>query len=311
MPSGASTCWYARRCRYSLSAITPSKSKTIACRARSGMVHALARANGGVEPVLFRRIGAVELRTVIAVRVVGDIEVDDVDAGRRGIELHVAAGRIRLGAAGLIGERHEQPIGLRRLDVDECRQPHRLALQRELERADALDVADLARRGRHLDAGSLRHRLEARRHGIVLVDRVVDERQQRRLLVRGNRGRGIVLEAIVLGGADGFDLGGVVFLFRPQRTRRGRNCEDDRERLTKHIFTITCPIRFLGSWGSCRSCSSCNLNRRNARNLRNLRNLRISSMSRYAWLLVIPVAIAAAYLALLFVAQRSMLFPMP
>ena len=34
-------------------------------------------------------------------------------------------------------------------------------------------------------------------------------------------------------------------------------------------------------------------------------------MSRYAWLLVIPVAIAAAYLALLFVAQRSMLFPMP
>src|SRR5687767_3105476 len=34
-------------------------------------------------------------------------------------------------------------------------------------------------------------------------------------------------------------------------------------------------------------------------------------MTRYAWLLVIPVAIAAAYLALLFVAQRSMLFPMP
>ena len=34
-------------------------------------------------------------------------------------------------------------------------------------------------------------------------------------------------------------------------------------------------------------------------------------MSRYAWWLVIPAAIAAAYLALLFVAQRSMLFPMP
>ena len=34
-------------------------------------------------------------------------------------------------------------------------------------------------------------------------------------------------------------------------------------------------------------------------------------MSRFVWLLIIPVAIAAAYLALLFVAQRSMLFPMP
>jgi len=34
-------------------------------------------------------------------------------------------------------------------------------------------------------------------------------------------------------------------------------------------------------------------------------------MARYAWLLIVPLAIAAAYLALLFVAQRSMLFPMP
>ena len=34
-------------------------------------------------------------------------------------------------------------------------------------------------------------------------------------------------------------------------------------------------------------------------------------MSRYAWFLLVPVVIAAAYLALLFVAQRSMLFPMP
>lgn len=34
-------------------------------------------------------------------------------------------------------------------------------------------------------------------------------------------------------------------------------------------------------------------------------------MARYAWLLLVPLAVAAAYLALLFVAQRSMLFPMP
>ena len=34
-------------------------------------------------------------------------------------------------------------------------------------------------------------------------------------------------------------------------------------------------------------------------------------MSRYVWLLMVPLAIIAAYLALLFIAQRSMLFPMP
>ena len=34
-------------------------------------------------------------------------------------------------------------------------------------------------------------------------------------------------------------------------------------------------------------------------------------MGRYVWLLIVPAVIAAAYLALLFVAQRSMLFPMP
>ena len=34
-------------------------------------------------------------------------------------------------------------------------------------------------------------------------------------------------------------------------------------------------------------------------------------MARYAWLLLVPLAIGAAYFALMFVVQRSMLFPMP
>ena len=34
-------------------------------------------------------------------------------------------------------------------------------------------------------------------------------------------------------------------------------------------------------------------------------------MARYAWLLIVPLAIGLAYLAVLYVAQRSMLFPMP
>ena len=34
-------------------------------------------------------------------------------------------------------------------------------------------------------------------------------------------------------------------------------------------------------------------------------------MTRWLWLAAVPIAIAAIYFALLFVAQRSMLFPMP
>ena len=34
-------------------------------------------------------------------------------------------------------------------------------------------------------------------------------------------------------------------------------------------------------------------------------------MARYAWLLIVPLAIGLAYLAVLYVAQRSLLFPMP
>ena len=37
----------------------------------------------------------------------------------------------------------------------------------------------------------------------------------------------------------------------------------------------------------------------------------VGVMSRYAWVVVVPLVIAAGYLALLYVAQRSMLFPMP
>ena len=37
----------------------------------------------------------------------------------------------------------------------------------------------------------------------------------------------------------------------------------------------------------------------------------LPAMARYAWLLLVPLAVGVAYFALLFVAQRSMLFPMP
>ncbi len=198
MPSGARMSWYERRCSRSLSAITPSKSNTIACRsararsrrhgmARIRLVHFLAGANRHGEPVLLRRERAVVLWAVVAVGVVGDVEVDDVDAGRSRIELHVSAGRIGVGAAGRVGERHEQAVDIAGFQIAERRQPHRLPLQRELQRADALEVADLADRRRHLDARAIFRRLERGGDGVVFVDRKVGQRQKRGLLVRRNR----------------------------------------------------------------------------------------------------------------------------
>ena len=197
---------------------------------------------GTVEPVLLRRERAVVLGAVVAVRVIGDVEVDDVDAGRRRIELHVAPGRVGFGAARQIGERHEQPLHVPRFEIDERRQPQRLALQREFQRADALDVADLAGRGRHLDARALRRRLERRGHRVAFVDRKVGEREERRLLVGGHRRVRIALEALVLGGADRRDLRRVVFFLR--RARRERDSDEKRPgRIANHVSTIACLSR--------------------------------------------------------------------
>ena len=42
-----------------------------------------------------------------------------------------------------------------------------------------------------------------------------------------------------------------------------------------------------------------------------MRRLSSRVMGRYAWVMLVPAGVVAAYLALLFVVQRSMLFPMP
>ena len=195
---------------------------------------------GTVEPVFLRRERAVVLRAVVAVRVIGDVEVDDVDAGRRRIELHVAAGRIGFGAAGQVGERHEQPIDIARFEIAKRGQPQRLALQRKLQRADALEVADLADRRRHLDARAIRRWLERRRHRVDLVDREIGQRQQRRLLVRRNRRVRIALEAFVLGGADRGDLRRIVFFRATIRTTAATMAtQGNRKQSGFHPFTIT------------------------------------------------------------------------
>ena len=145
-------------------------------RSEFGLLHFLAGANRHFEAVLLRRERAVVLGAVIAVRVIRDVEVDDVDAGRRRIELHVSSGRISFGAAGQIGKGNEQPVHVPRFEIAKRGQPQRLALHRKLQRADALEVTDLADRGRHLDGCAILRRIERRRNGVAFIDRKIAER---------------------------------------------------------------------------------------------------------------------------------------
>src|SRR5262245_54352753 len=126
--------------------MTPSKSKTIARSAiRAGMrtavspvaAHAylLAGSHRDLEAVLLRRVRTFVGQVVVAVRIVGAVEVHlvEVRAVRRQIE--IAAGRIGFGAAGQIAEGDEQVIGIG--DLDEDGELQLRALEGELERADA------------------------------------------------------------------------------------------------------------------------------------------------------------------------------
>src|SRR5215470_11902088 len=107
MPSKASTSWYACRCRGSLLASTPSKSKTIAFSPtlRIRLLEFLAGVDRHFQAVFDGRDRTLVGRVVVAVRVVGAVEIDLVDAGRRAIEIHVAPAGIRFGAARHVVER--------------------------------------------------------------------------------------------------------------------------------------------------------------------------------------------------------------
>src|ERR1035437_1451015 len=102
-----------------------------------GDLEAFASVNGQAQPILGRWVRTVERRVVVAVRMIRAIEVDDVDAGGVAIEIEIASGRVRFGAARQIGKRHEEVIDVRRADLDKRGELERLALQAEFERADA------------------------------------------------------------------------------------------------------------------------------------------------------------------------------
>ena len=104
------------------------------------------------EAVLARRIRAIVLRVVDAVRVIGAVEIEVVEPGGGAIEIEVAAADVGLGAVGRIAERHEQPLHRPVVGFDEGGERERLALDREAELTGAAHLAPLAGRRRHLDA---------------------------------------------------------------------------------------------------------------------------------------------------------------
>src|SRR5512138_2142414 len=103
MPADARTSWNAAKCRGSLLASTPSKSKTIArsaTRSSGGRTpHAFAGADGDFQPVLPRRDWTFVSRVVIAIWKVRAVEIELVDALRIAIEIQVAAAGVGFGAA--------------------------------------------------------------------------------------------------------------------------------------------------------------------------------------------------------------------
>src|SRR6188474_2503874 len=93
--------------------MTPSKSKTIACRLTLTSycrLHLLSGSHRNLQAVLGGRIGALPGRAVVAVRIVGAVEIDLVDARGAAIEVHESPGRVGFRSARQIGERDEQPV---------------------------------------------------------------------------------------------------------------------------------------------------------------------------------------------------------
>src|SRR4051812_38720658 len=95
--------------------MTPSKSNTIARSILNSLfllLHSLAGANRNLQSVLRRWIRALVGGVVVAVRNVGAVEVDFVDAGRVARQIHETTGGIRFGSARQIAERDEQGPGV-------------------------------------------------------------------------------------------------------------------------------------------------------------------------------------------------------
>ncbi len=78
--------------------------------ASSRGAHLLSRADRNGQPVLAGRVRTVVLGVVVAGWMIRPIEIDHVETRRGAIQIHVAARRVRLGAARQIGEGDEQVV---------------------------------------------------------------------------------------------------------------------------------------------------------------------------------------------------------
>src|SRR4051812_14263527 len=152
MPRSASTSRKARKCNGSLLAITPSKSNTIARITASGprlVFQLFSSVDRHFEPVFGWRIRTLEGGVVDAVRMVGLVEIELVNAAGGAIEVDVAPGCIRLGAARHVAEHSRQPVDVGCAALDEGRERHRLPLERDLECAAPPHLAGLTAGGGH------------------------------------------------------------------------------------------------------------------------------------------------------------------
>src|SRR5882757_5125182 len=96
--SAAAHCWRSRR---------RSRTRWHAARLLFTFLEPFACTNRKGQSVFCRRVGAFVARVVIAVRVIGEIEVELVHASPAPVEIDVAARGIRFGAARAVAERHE------------------------------------------------------------------------------------------------------------------------------------------------------------------------------------------------------------
>src|SRR5690606_17493344 len=188
----------------------------------------LARRHGEAQPVLTGRDGAAVDRVVDAVRVVGPVEVERVDAVGRLGEVEVAAAAVGGGAGGEVLEGEEEVAGGAGADGLEDRQGVGAAVPLEAEDAVRHERAGLPRGRRHEDGVAAERGAEADAEGEGGVVGEGGEAGEARAR-GGGEGGGLRLEQPVAPGAGGVELGAEGAVVR-RRERRGPGRAGGEER---------------------------------------------------------------------------------
>ena len=167
-----------------------------------------------------RRVRAVEVRVVVAVRVVGFVEIDRVYARRGAIQLEIPARCVCLGAARHVAERHEQAIEAS-AGLDERAERERLTFERELEDTHALVLPDFALRRGHLDHDAFLRRIQRCGHHVFGVGRKIFEGEEVVDLAGRHRLIRLLAKGLVLRCASHLNLAHVIALVLRRRRIAG------------------------------------------------------------------------------------------